>query len=1488
MATTVKLKVLLEAAGIKPTTEQLKALNKQLSTTKVKANSTSKSSNELKRNLEGVSQRAGSTGKDFARMSQGMGGLVQAYATVAANVFALSSAFLVLRRAADLSSMIKSAEDFSNRFGVSVTRITKLMQEASGGALSFAEALPSINKAVSAGVGIEQMEKLTIAATKAAQTFGGSTTEALSRFISASQRGRVEIIQTLGVVIKTEQAYKDYAASVGKTALELTAFDRQQAILNATIAESEKVFAGVTIDPNPFQQLLTTVTDLKDVMATFATDALTPVVNLFNKSAAAAGVLIAILVKTVTSRIIPALGDQIISTQAKSVESTRLALVAAKKAKRIADKFDAEKGKTSTNTSIAGIKKRDSLFRKSLGDRIKMHKAFTKQIFNQENKLQVDVLTSQRAAIARELSARVKGKGMQKIFVGTSTADLNKQLNTLNQVGASVEKANISVKKLNVSMKQTTTVVATFGIKAKAAMAGFRAETARAASLYRTGFAQIFLGVNDSLFKSIGRVGRAWAKFALDVATFKGATVLGSFGRAAGRTAGLVGAAFTKALGAATSILIVVELARFAWEKWGDSLKGISKDQREVIDSLEELGEGLDDITKRTDEFVAGFSNSTDSMSKFISNMEFVRGTLDSTLDTFRRFRQQLALGLNTEGSEFLGIDFKAIQGKITETENRLKEFDRVTGFTDPGTVGRTSRVTTGPVFKSEDLSTVNSLKEGIEKLLIDGENFKVVMQNVLETTGPKLVDNFNAISNLLKSQGFTNFGENVKNQLTDAFKSTTNRAEELVQILQSGSTAAFFVALKQLDEGQQAEILASIADAMEDLGFKALAASGNFVASGKALVDTNSKLQTYFSGIDKLKAASVANKEQFNFLIDIQKSLEALQKSAKGQGVTDRLGSVVTGDDLKNIQKFINVASDSSVQDALDKTTEALNVYKALIFDSVIKADKLKIVQLQLQTLKQEEIKSDERRLSILDEIDAKTIERLSLQKDSALLAKAVLERNIDNLKIFEQENSIVIAGEESKLEVLNAQVDAYSAQIQVISESTKKAQETIKIELEKINVFNKVNNIRKQINRLDLKSISSTTEYLKVQKEFYNLQKNSLQLTKDKLIQDIKLVKAKELQVDLENRELAPLQEQLLLLEAQTRELERQQLSRQARESELTGEVELFSKKGISEIAGFFGRELQSQVNKLKSSFQLLGEGFANTVNSTFDTAVDNLLEGGHEFGRTVLEALKAGLRETFGDALKARIRDSLNDIFKLSTQDGEIKARHKGMMARLQELIVALGGKAKSLVGSRGKEDSKGSGIVGFIAGLFGGNKEDNSGLEANTKANTKATGDVADKVLEGTMTAQNAAQMAEQGNSNILSVLLAQLAQMAAQTFSSFFGAANGGVMPGGMSKPVALAAGGIATGPNLALIGEGKTHEAVVPLPNNREIPVDLKGNSGGDININTEQHFDFSNADSNSVAQLRVEARAIEERTFNRVFTEINRGGRYAKISGRR
>jgi len=65
-------------------------------------------------------------------------------------------------------------------------------------------------------------------------------------------------------------------------------------------------------------------------------------------------------------------------------------------------------------------------------------------------------------------------------------------------------------------------------------------------------------------------------------------------------------------------------------------------------------------------------------------------------------------------------------------------------------------------------------------------------------------------------------------------------------------------------------------------------------------------------------------------------------------------------------------------------------------------------------------------------------------------------------------------------------------------------------------------------------------------------------------------------------------------------------------------------------------------------------------------------------------------------------------------------------------------------------------------------------------------------------------------------------------------SSVTGLAKGGVFGAAGNIPLtAYARGGVATSPQLALFGEGSKNEAFVPLPDNRSIPVTLKGGGSG-------------------------------------------------------
>jgi len=93
------------------------------------------------------------------------------------------------------------------------------------------------------------------------------------------------------------------------------------------------------------------------------------------------------------------------------------------------------------------------------------------------------------------------------------------------------------------------------------------------------------------------------------------------------------------------------------------------------------------------------------------------------------------------------------------------------------------------------------------------------------------------------------------------------------------------------------------------------------------------------------------------------------------------------------------------------------------------------------------------------------------------------------------------------------------------------------------------------------------------------------------------------------------------------------------------------------------------------------------------------------------------------------------------------------------------------------------------------------------------------------------------------------------------------AADGGVLKGGFRK---YANGGIATSPTLGLVGEGKHNEAIVPLPNGRSIPVDMKSSAQTNnitVNVSAEGQTQVEGGDSEGLG--KAIARAVQSELQN-------------------
>jgi hypothetical protein len=92
-------------------------------------------------------------------------------------------------------------------------------------------------------------------------------------------------------------------------------------------------------------------------------------------------------------------------------------------------------------------------------------------------------------------------------------------------------------------------------------------------------------------------------------------------------------------------------------------------------------------------------------------------------------------------------------------------------------------------------------------------------------------------------------------------------------------------------------------------------------------------------------------------------------------------------------------------------------------------------------------------------------------------------------------------------------------------------------------------------------------------------------------------------------------------------------------------------------------------------------------------------------------------------------------------------------------------------------------------------------------------------------------------------------------------------ADGGIAIGGFRK---FARGGIASSPTLGLIGEGRHNEAVVPLPNGKAIPVDMRSsaqNNNITVNVSSDGQTTTSGADNEGLGQAI--AKAVQEELQN-------------------
>lgn len=230
-----------------------KALGNQLDGLAGSTEKNSKKQKELKENTDktnksqrGINKTAASGAKNFANMSSSItGGLVPAYATLAANIFAITAVFEFFSRAADTANLVAGQEALAISTGVAYKTISNAIKDATGAQLSYKEAASAAAIGTASGLSPDQLTRLGKAAADTSLVLGRDLTDSFNRLIRGVTKAEPELLDELGIILRLKPATEKYAASIGKTASELSAFERSQAVANEVLEQAERKFGDV-------------------------------------------------------------------------------------------------------------------------------------------------------------------------------------------------------------------------------------------------------------------------------------------------------------------------------------------------------------------------------------------------------------------------------------------------------------------------------------------------------------------------------------------------------------------------------------------------------------------------------------------------------------------------------------------------------------------------------------------------------------------------------------------------------------------------------------------------------------------------------------------------------------------------------------------------------------------------------------------------------------------------------------------------------------------------------------------------------------------------------------------------------------------------------------------------------------------------------------------------------------------------------------------
>lgn len=254
--------------------------------------------------------------KSFAKLAETIGrdgssnGLVAAYATLAANIFAVTAGFNALRSASQVEQIFRGLEAAGARTGRSLITTAQSLKEVTGNAISTEQALRSTAQIVSAGFGRSEVEQLGKAARDASFALGRNMVDSLDRLTRGVVKLEPELLDELGIMTKLGEASSLYANKIGKTEGQLTNFEKRNAFLSAVLDEVKLKFGGLSDEAGntqAYDKLSSTFSDLTNNVLSFINIIGKPIASVLSSSMLALAGASVLFASTLKKQLAPEL-----------------------------------------------------------------------------------------------------------------------------------------------------------------------------------------------------------------------------------------------------------------------------------------------------------------------------------------------------------------------------------------------------------------------------------------------------------------------------------------------------------------------------------------------------------------------------------------------------------------------------------------------------------------------------------------------------------------------------------------------------------------------------------------------------------------------------------------------------------------------------------------------------------------------------------------------------------------------------------------------------------------------------------------------------------------------------------------------------------------------------------------------------------------------------------------------------------------------------